>query len=98
MAVRQSQRVGYLEIVTDVFAEVRGSGVLLSPVDVEQVRAWEAAGVPVEVVCRGLVQGAEAYLEAHPGLRPPRHLAYYAGAVADALKAAREKAVGRTDG
>ena len=95
MAIRLASRTGYLELVTDFFTERVGRGLLLSPVEIEWVDRWQRRGIPPEVVCRGIAAAAEAYEQAHPGRRPPRTLRYYVGAVEDAARAAREKAVGR---
>ena len=95
MAIRLASRTGYLELVTDFFTERVGRGLLLSPVEIDLVEQWQARGIPVEVVCRGIAAAVEAYELAHPGRRPPRTLRYYAGAVDDAVRAAREKALGR---
>ena len=46
--------LSYQAIVGEVFLALRGSGLVLSPLDQEQVAAWERRGVPVAVVCRGL--------------------------------------------
>ncbi len=97
MALRQARRLGYLELVTDFFTGLQGRGLMLSPVDTELVHRWEARGIPVEVVCRGLQASVEAHQLLRPGVPPPHRLAYYAAAVDEAFRAAREKAVGRRD-
>ena len=95
MTIRRLDRLGYSEIVCDFLSEVRGKGLMLSPVELELVASWEAEGIPVEVVCRGLLMGRQSHERAHPGVRPPHRLSYYAGAVRDAWRAHREQAVGR---
>lgn len=50
------------------FATYRGRGVSLSPLDAELVEAWAAAGVPFEIVARGLLKAALArHWHARPG-------------------------------
>lgn len=94
MTVRRADRLSYADLVTDYFTELRGRGLMLSPADLEWVDRWEAEGIPVEVVCRGLKLGAERHEATRPGARPPQHLGYYAPAVADAFRAHREGGVG----
>ena len=50
------------ERVEAVFVAFRGTGVSLSPQDLELVDAWAARGVPFEVVVRGIRKAAEAAL------------------------------------
>lgn len=97
MALRQAHRVGYVEIVTDFFTGIRGRGLVLSPAELDLVRAWEARGIPAEVVCRGIEMGVVAAEAVRPGRPPPQRLAYYSASVEEAFRAAREKAVGREE-
>src|SRR5688500_9914740 len=53
------QTASFEELVTDYFALVRGSGLMLSPLDRELLSAWSAVGVPFEVVARGIRMAAE---------------------------------------
>ena len=69
---------------------------MLSPIEMELVDTWEAEGIPAEVVCRGLVMGLESHEKKRPGVRPPHRLSYYAPAVAEAWRAHRERAIGRS--
>src|SRR5689334_17902811 len=63
---------------------------MLSPLDVEQVRAWKLRGVPVPVVCRGLRFGYERAVAAlPPGGAPPRSLRALRLAVEDEWRAYR---------
>lgn len=50
------------EQVQECFVAYRGRGVSLSGADVELLDAWAEAGVPVEVVARGIRKAAEAAL------------------------------------
>lgn len=79
----------YLAQVEQAYLARAGRGLMLSARDVERVRAWARAGVPVEVV----VQGIEAAFE-----QPPEKvfgLAYAAPAVEQAIKGWQERGVGR---
>ncbi len=59
---------GFEELVQDCFLTYRGSGVALSPLDGELVRAWSEKGIPFEVVARGIRRSAEKALwDARPG-------------------------------
>jgi hypothetical protein len=100
---RQSTRVSelpasalrYETVVAEYFLGLRGSGLMLSPLDVEQVRAWERRGLPVAVVCRGLRRGLDAALrDRPPGSPAPRSLRAYRLAVEDEWRAYRHGRVG----
>src|SRR4051812_23614348 len=64
------------ELVQDYFVAFRGSGLMLSPLDGELASAWARAGVPFEVVARGIRRAAEVALRdvrpGEPGLRTLR--------------------------
>jgi len=47
------------EQVADYFAAVRGRGLMLSALDAELLSGWAEAGVPFEVVARGIRRAAE---------------------------------------
>jgi hypothetical protein len=56
------------ELVQDYFVAFRGSGLMLSPLDEELASQWAQAGVPFEVVARGIRRAAESALrDARPG-------------------------------
>lgn len=57
----------YQAAVTEYFLGLRGSGLMLSPLDQEVVSEWERRGVPVAVVCRGLRAGLEDLVERQAG-------------------------------
>jgi hypothetical protein len=80
----------YETVVAEYFLGLRGSGLMLSPLDLEQVRAWKRRGVPVPVVCRGLRFGYERALAAlPPGGAPPRSVRALRLAVEDEWRAYR---------
>jgi len=54
-----TEALSYERVVAEYYLALRGAGLMLSPLDEEQVRAWERRGLPVAVVCRGLRRGLE---------------------------------------
>jgi hypothetical protein len=52
-----SDALSYPALVAEFFLQLRGSGLLLSPLDQELVGEWERRGIPAAVVCRGLRRG-----------------------------------------
>jgi len=95
VSLRRREETGFTERLTDFFVELRGGGLMLSAIDQALVRRWEEEGLPLELVCRALADAAMVHRELNPGLPTPRHLAYYAKAVDAAVRAAREKSVGK---
>ncbi len=85
----------YETVIAEYFLGLRGGGLMLSPLDLEQVRAWERRGLPVAVVCRGLKRGLEKALqERAEGSPPPRALRAYRRSVEDEWRAYRGGRVG----
>jgi hypothetical protein len=90
-----AEALDYQTVVAEFFVHLRGSGLLLSPLDAELVAEWERRGVPTEVVCRGLRSGHEALLRDRPaGAGPPRSLRALRGYVEAEWRAYREGRVG----
>ena len=50
----------YAEEVSDYFLAFARGGLQLAPLDAECLLAWEDAGIPRAVVCRGILAAAEA--------------------------------------
>jgi hypothetical protein len=62
------QDASFEELVQDCFLAFRGSGLMLSPLDLQLVSAWRETGVPFDVVARGIRKAAEKALwDARPG-------------------------------
>ncbi len=81
----------YLATVEQFFVVLRRSGLMLSARDVLQVEEWQQAGIPVEVVCRGLARGAERYRATQgQSSRLPSTLRYYQSAVEDTVQERRD--------
>jgi len=53
------QSASFEERVSDYFLAFRGSGLSLSPLDVELLSSWASSGAPFEVVARGIRRAAE---------------------------------------
>jgi hypothetical protein len=85
----------YQTVVAEYFLGLRGAGLMLSPLDLEQVRAWEVRGIPVAVVCRGLRRGVEdAPGRRGPAAPGPRSLRAYRLEVEEEWRAYRGNRVG----
>lgn len=68
----------YLAEIEEFFVGVVRRGLVLRASDVEVIRDWEARGVPVEVVKRGIVEGVSRFLRsAEPSEPLPSSLRYY---------------------
>jgi hypothetical protein len=89
------EALDYRTVIAEYFLGLRGTGLLLSPLDEEQVDAWERRGLPVAVVCRGLRAGLERFLESRAPRAPlPRSLRAFRCAVEDEWRAYRSGRVG----
>ncbi|MEI7705225.1 MAG: hypothetical protein WCK73_11580 [Deltaproteobacteria bacterium] len=85
----------YTALVSEFFLQLRGAGILLSPLDLELVAEWERRGVPAQVVCRGMRRGWDVLVEERaPGAAPPRSLRALRGFVEEEWRAYREGRVG----
>jgi hypothetical protein len=90
-----SSALGYQEVVAEYFLGLRGAGLMISPLDAELVARWEARGIPVAVVCRGLRRGLEeAARRKAPGGSLPRSIRALRLAVEDEWRAYRSGRVG----
>src|SRR5512146_312969 len=87
-----SSALDYRTVVTEYFLGLRGSGLMLSPLDQEAVAEWERRGVPVAVVCRGLRRGLEDLADRRAG--SPRSVRALRFAVEDEWRAYQHGRVG----
>lgn len=95
MSLIPSGELSYAALVAEFFLQLRGAGILLSPLDQELVSEWERRGVPASVVCRGLRRGWETLgQERPPGAAPPRSLRALRGFVEEEWRAYRDGRVG----
>jgi len=89
------EELSYRHVVAEYFLGLRGSGLMLSPLDAEQVAEWEQRGIPVAVVCRGLRQGYDEHVANRPAAAArPRSLRALRGAVESEWRAYRSGRVG----
>jgi hypothetical protein len=86
------ESLDYQAVVAEYFLGLRGSALMLSPLDQEIVAEWERRGVPVAVVCRGLRRGAEDLADRGGG--SPRSLRAVRLAVEDEWRGYQRDRVG----
>jgi hypothetical protein len=92
-----SESLSYQAVVAEYFLALRGSGLMLSPLDQELAAEWERRGIPVAVVCRGLKAARETLIaERAPGSPPPRSLRAYRFGVEQEWNAYRKGRVGES--
>jgi hypothetical protein len=90
-----SGELSYTALVAEFFLQLRGTGLLLSPLDLELVAEWERRGVPASVACRGMRRGwDDLALGRSPGAAPPRSLRALRGFVEEEWRAYRDGRVG----
>ncbi len=88
----------YETVVAEFFLGLRGAGLMLSPLDEEQVRLWNRRGLPVAVVCRGLRRGLEDAASRSPATPRPRSLRAFRQAVEAEWRGYRDGCVGDAPG
>jgi hypothetical protein len=86
--LRREQRRG------EYFWQKRGAHILVSTLDWAVIETWQKAGIPLEVVLKGIDRAFERYNTKRRG-RPIKSLLYCVDAVADAAEEAKEAAAGR---
>jgi hypothetical protein len=90
-----SGELSYAALVSEFFLQLRGTGLLLSPLDQELVAEWERRGVPASVACRGMRRGWEDLAQGRsPGAAPPRSIRALRGFVEEEWRAYRDGRVG----
>jgi hypothetical protein len=89
-----AESLGYQAVVAEFFLGLKGSGLVLSPLDQELVAEWERRGLPVPVVCRGIRRGLEELGEERRA--PVRSLRSVRFAVEDEWRAYRSGRVGES--
>ncbi|KFA94349.1 hypothetical protein [Archangium violaceum] len=89
------ESASFEELVQDYFLAIRGSGLMLSALDVELLTSWAEQGVPFEVVARGITRSAEkAMWDARPGEPVLRSLRACRKQVEAEIKKHRERTAG----
>jgi hypothetical protein len=89
-----SDALSYQALVAEYFLQLRGAGLLLSPLDQELVAEWERRGVPSSVVCRGMRRGWETVTAERAPAAAPRSLRALRGFVEEEWRAYRDGRVG----
>lgn len=67
--VTQPDAIRYLQTVQQLYLELRGGGLMLSPLDVDRIRAWRDAGLPLELALQGLRNAHKAWADGGRGSR-----------------------------
>ena len=92
-----AEKLNYFNYYTEIeehFWQRRGQSLLVSTLDWAVIESWQKAGVPLEVVLKGIDRAFEKFDAKRRG-RPIKSLLYCVDAVADAAEEAREAAAGR---
>jgi hypothetical protein len=84
----------YYTEIEEYFCQKRGAHLLVSTLDWAVIESWQKAGVPLEVVLKGIDRAFERY-DARKRGRPIKSLLYCVDAVADVAEEAKEAAAGR---
>jgi len=84
----------YYTEIEEYFWQKRGAHILASTLDWAVIESWQRAGIPLEVVLKGIDRAFERYDTKRRG-RPIKSLLYCVDAVADAADEAKEAAAGR---
>jgi hypothetical protein len=85
----------YFTEIEEHFWRKRGAHLLVSPLDWAIVETWQRAGIPLDVVLRGIDQAFESYQRSRRSVgRPLKSLAYCVDAVLDAATQQKETEVG----
>ena len=87
----------YFTEIEEHFWRKRGAHILVSPLDWAIVETWQKAGIPLEIVLRGIDRAFDSYARSRRGVagRTLKSLAYCVDAVLDAAEEAREAAAGK---
>ncbi|MGH9805645.1 MAG: hypothetical protein ACRD4D_10795 [Candidatus Acidiferrales bacterium] len=84
----------YYTEIEEYFWQKRGAHILVSTLDWAVIESWQKAGVPLDIVLKGIDRAFERY-QAKPRPRLIKSLLYCVDAVAEVAEEAREAAAGR---
>lgn len=84
----------YYTEIEEYFWQKRGAHLLVSTLDWAVIETWQKAGVPLEIVLKGIDRAFEHYDAKRRG-RPVKSLLYCVDAVAQVADEAKEAAAGR---
>jgi hypothetical protein len=84
----------YYTEIEEYFWQKRGAHLLVSTLDWAVIESWQKAGIPLEVVLKGIDRAFEHYDAKRRG-RPVKSLLYCVDAVAQVAEESKEAAAGR---
>ena len=84
----------YYTEIEEYFWQKRGAHILVSTLDWAVIESWQKAGVPLDMVLKGIDRAFERY-QSKPRPRLIKSLLYCVDAVAEVAEEAREAAAGR---
>ena len=84
----------YYTEIEEYFCQKRGAHLLVSTLDWAVIESWQKAGLPLEIVLKGIDRAFEKYDAKRRG-RPIKSLLYCVDAVAQMADEAKEAAAGR---
>ena len=84
----------YYTEIEEYFWQKRGAHILVSTLDWAVIESWQKAGIPLEIVLKGIDRAFEHY-QSKPRPRLIKSLLYCVDAVAEVAEEAREAAAGR---
>lgn len=84
----------YYTEIEEYFCQKRGAHILVSTLDWAVIESWQKAGIPLEIVLKGIDRAFERY-QSKPRPRLIKSLLYCVDAVAEVAEEAREAAAGR---
>ena len=84
----------YYTEIEEYFCQKRGAHLLVSTLDWAVIESWQKAGVPLEIVLKGIDRAFEKYDAKRRG-RPIKSLLYCVDTVAQVADEAKEAAAGR---
>lgn len=88
--------MNYAVEVANLFVTRRGTTLMISPLDAQQVMDWQKMGIPLHVVCRAIDDVFDNYYrQPKRKQRPVRTIAYCAEEVEAAFSEWCEMQVGR---
>jgi len=87
----------YYTEIEEYFWQKRGAHILVSTLDWAVIESWQKAGIPLEIVLKGIDRAFERY-QSKPRPRLIKSLLYCVDAVAEVAEEAREAAAGRGPG
>lgn len=86
----------YINEVSDLFIQRRGSTLFLSPLDWQIIARWESSGIPLHVVCRAIdEQFDKRQRQPKAKQRPVKSISYCAEEIDSAFENWLELKIGK---